>query len=102
MLCSAWLNFPLRVRTISEAHPVFLPRTVPFCRFHRQTKVVNSPVMSTSPYRAHSGRQYASDEEIPTVAAEDVSAEPAFDQMSWAETRDVQGVADEGGRQVLG
>jgi hypothetical protein len=58
--------------------------------------------MSTSPYRAHSGRQYASDEEIPTVAAEDVSAEPAFDQMSWAETRDVQGVADEGGRQVLG
>jgi hypothetical protein len=58
--------------------------------------------MSTSPYRAHHdpNRDYV--EDIPTVEGEEVHAEPQFDRLSWAEIRDVHGVASEGGRQVLG
>src|SRR5688572_6212518 len=59
--------------------------------------------MSSNPYRAH-GNRYPDDQEehIPTVEGEEVHAEPSFDRMSWAEIRDVHGVATEGGRQVLG
>ncbi len=58
--------------------------------------------MSTSPYRAHGDRYPSDPEDIPTVEGEEVHAEPRFDRMSWAEIRDVHGVASEGGRQVLG
>ena len=60
--------------------------------------------MSTNPFRAH-GNRYPDDsheEHIPTVEGEEVHSEPGFDRMSWAEIRDVHGVATEGGRQVLG
>src|SRR5688572_683227 len=59
--------------------------------------------MSTNPYRAQ-GNRYPEDpaEEVPLVEGEEVHAEPGFDRMSWAEVRDVHGVATEGGRQVLG
>ncbi|HEY0627776.1 MAG TPA: hypothetical protein VGD23_00445 [Sphingomicrobium sp.] len=59
--------------------------------------------MSTNPFRAH-GNRYPEDpaEEVPLVEGEEVQAEPGFDRMSWAEIREVQGVASEGGRQVLG
>jgi hypothetical protein len=60
-------------------------------------------VMSTNPYRAQ-GSRYPDDreEQIPAVEGEEVHSGPSFDQMSWAEIRDVHGVATEGGRQVLG
>ena len=59
--------------------------------------------MSTNPYRAQ-GNRYPDDldEAVPMVEGEEVHAEPNFDRMSWAEIRDVHGVATEGGRQVLG
>ena len=59
--------------------------------------------MSTNPYRAQ-GNRYPKDpaEEVPLVEGEEVHAEPQFDRVSWAEIRDVHGVASEGGRQVLG
>ena len=59
--------------------------------------------MSTNPYRAQ-GNRYADDQEIPVpaIASEQVQSEPGFSRMDWAEIRDVQGVASEGGRQVLG
>ena len=60
--------------------------------------------MSSHPFRAH-GNRYPDDgpvEHIPTVEGEEVSSDPGFDQMGWAEIRDVHGVASEGGRQVLG
>jgi uncharacterized phage infection (PIP) family protein YhgE len=58
--------------------------------------------MSTSPHRAQHDPQYGREEEIPMVEGEEVQSEPRFDRMSWAEIRDVHGVATEGGRQVLG
>ena len=58
--------------------------------------------MSISPHRAQHDPQLDREEEIPTVEGEEVHAEPRFDRMSWAEIRDVHGVATEGGRQVLG
>ena len=60
------------------------------------------PVMSTSPHRAAYGPYLGTEEEIPTIEGEEVHGEPSFDRMSWAEIRDVHGVASEGGRQVLG
>jgi hypothetical protein len=59
--------------------------------------------MSTNPYRAQGGR-YLDDQEdqVPVVGGEEVYSEPSFSPMDWAEIRDVQGVASEGGRQVLG
>ncbi|HXG81349.1 MAG TPA: hypothetical protein VNJ05_06070 [Sphingomicrobium sp.] len=59
--------------------------------------------MSTNPFRAHGDRYpYDPEDQIPTVEGEEVHSEPQFDRMSWAEIRDVHGVATEGGRQVLG
>ena len=58
--------------------------------------------MSTSPHRAQHDPRYGHEEEIPMVEGEEVHAEPGFDRMSWEEIREVQGVATEGGRQVLG
>ena len=58
--------------------------------------------MSTSPHRAHYDPNRGYEEEIPTVEGEEVHSEPRFDRLSWAEIRDVHGVATEGGRQVLG
>jgi hypothetical protein len=58
--------------------------------------------MSISPHRAQHDPHLSHEEEIPTVEGEEVHAEPRFDRMSWAEIRDVHGVATEGGRQVLG
>jgi hypothetical protein len=57
--------------------------------------------MTTNPFRAQ-GIRYPYDEEVPVVEGEEVQAEQSFDRMSWSETRDVHGVATEGGRQVLG
>jgi hypothetical protein len=59
--------------------------------------------MSTNPFRAQ-GNRYADDshDQVPLVEGEEVHAEPSFDRMSWAETREVHGIASEGGRQVLG
>jgi hypothetical protein len=67
------------------------------------TKVVNSAIMSTNPYRAQ-GNRYVDDQEIPVpvIEGEEVQSEPGFSRMDWAEIRDVHGVASEGGRQVLG
>ncbi len=58
--------------------------------------------MSTIPHRAQHDPRYGHEDDIPTVEGEEVHAEPSFDRMSWAEIRDVHGVATEGGRQVLG
>jgi hypothetical protein len=58
--------------------------------------------MSISPHRARSDPHYGPEEQIPTVEGEEVHAEPSFDRMSWAEIRDLHGVASEGGRMVLG
>jgi uncharacterized phage infection (PIP) family protein YhgE len=59
--------------------------------------------MSTNPFRAQ-GNRYPDDleDQVPLVEGEEVPAEPRFDRMSWAEIRDLHGVASEGGRQVLG
>jgi hypothetical protein len=67
-----------------------------------KTKVVNSMVMSISPRRAQHDPHPGHEDDIPTVEGEEVHHEPRFDRMSWAEIRDVHGVASEGGRQVLG
>ena len=46
-------NFPLKPTAIGQAGTqISSLRTVPICRFPLETKVVNSPVMSTSPHRA--------------------------------------------------
>ena len=58
--------------------------------------------MSTSPHRAQHDPLHVSEEEVPTIEADTVDAEGQFDRMSWAEMRDIQGVASEGGRMVLG
>lgn len=58
--------------------------------------------MSTSPHRARYDPNRGYEEDIPTVEGEEVHAEPQFDRLSWAEIRDVHGVATEGGRRVLG
>ena len=58
--------------------------------------------MSTSPHRAQHEPLHDQVEEIPTVEGEEVYGGPNFDRMSWAETRDIHGIASEGGRQVLG
>ena len=58
--------------------------------------------MSISPHRAQHDPYLGQEEEIPTVEGEEVHGESRFDRMSWAEIRDVHGVATEGGRQVLG
>src|SRR5215217_4125550 len=58
--------------------------------------------MTTNPFRAQGNRYPYDEEEVPTVEAQEVQAEQTFDRMSWSETRDVHGVATEGGRQVLG
>jgi len=59
--------------------------------------------MSTNPYRAQ-GSRYLNDQEdqVPLVQGEEGQSEQNFGRMEWAEIRDVQGVASEGGRQVLG
>ena len=59
--------------------------------------------MSTNPYRAQ-GSRYPEDsaEPVPLVEGEEVHPAPQFDRLSWSEIRDIQGVASEGGRQVLG
>ena len=58
--------------------------------------------MSTNPFRAQ-GNRYADDQqdEVPVVESEEVHSGPDFG-MDWAEIRDVQGAASEGGRKVLG
>jgi len=67
------------------------------------TKVVNSPIMSTNPYRAQGNRfPEDRDDQIPVIEGEEVRSEPGFSRMDWAEIRDVHGVASEGGRLVLG
>ncbi len=58
--------------------------------------------MSISPHRAHGDPNYGVEEQIPTIEGEEIAAESSFDRMSWAETRDLHGVASEGGRMVLG
>ena len=58
--------------------------------------------MSNSPHRAHSDPTYGIEEQIPTVEGEEIHSESSFDRMSWAETRELHGVAGEGGRMVLG
>ena len=58
--------------------------------------------MSTSPHRAQHEPLHSQVEEIPTIEGEEVFGGPSFDRMSWAETRDLHGIATEGGRQVLG
>jgi len=59
--------------------------------------------MSTNPFRAQ-GNRYPDDREdqVPIVEDEVVGSESGFGQMDWAEIRDIQGAASEGGRQVLG
>jgi len=59
--------------------------------------------MSTNPFRAQ-GNRYPDDREdqVPIVEDEVVGSESGFGQMDWAEIRDIQGSASEGGRQVLG
>src|SRR5688500_2354497 len=59
--------------------------------------------MSTNPFRAQ-GNRYPDDleDQVPLVEGEEVHAQPKFDRMSWSEIRDLNGVASEGGRQVLG
>ncbi|MFL6778982.1 MAG: hypothetical protein ACJ8E8_08080 [Sphingomicrobium sp.] len=58
--------------------------------------------MSISPHRAQHDPRYGREDQVPTVEGEEAQAESSFDRMSWAEVRDVHGVATEGGRQVLG
>ena len=58
--------------------------------------------MSTSPYRAQQDPAPSSEQFVPMDAGASDHPEPQFDQMSWAEVRDVHGVATEGGRMVLG
>jgi len=57
--------------------------------------------MSISPHRAQSDPNYGI-EELVLTEREEVQAEPPFDCLSWAETRDLHGVASEGARMVLG
>ena len=57
--------------------------------------------MSTNPNRVQHD-PYGHEEDIPMVEGEEVHGEPSFDRMSWAEVREVHGIATEGGRQVLG
>jgi hypothetical protein len=58
--------------------------------------------MSTSPHPIRSDPKFGQQVDVPMVEGEGVQSEPQFDQTSWAEIRDVHGVATEGGRQVLG
>jgi predicted nucleic acid-binding Zn-ribbon protein len=58
--------------------------------------------MSISPHRASIDPQPYEHEEVPVAQGEQNQAEPRFDRMSWAETRDINDVASEGARQVLG
>ena len=58
--------------------------------------------MSTSPHRAQHEPLHDQMDEIPTVEGEEVYGGPRFDRASWAETRDLHGIATEGGRMVLG
>jgi hypothetical protein len=59
--------------------------------------------MSTNPFRAQ-GNRYPDDQEDqrPLIEREEVHSEPGFNSSDWAEIRDIQGAASEGGRQVLG
>ena len=57
--------------------------------------------MSTSPHRAQHDPHYDREVEIP-VGGELPQSGAGFDPTSWAEVRDVHGVATEGGRQILG
>jgi hypothetical protein len=59
--------------------------------------------MSTNPFRAQ-GNRYPDDQEDqrPLIEREEVHREPGFNNSDWAEIRDIQGAASEGGRQVLG
>jgi hypothetical protein len=58
--------------------------------------------MSISPHRAQHDPRYGHEEEISKAEGQEAHADPGFDPLSWAEIRDVHGVASEGGRQVLG
>jgi hypothetical protein len=58
--------------------------------------------MSTSPHRAQHEPLHDQVEVIPTVEGEEVHDGTSFDRLSWAETRDLHGIASEGGRMVLG
>ena len=59
--------------------------------------------MSTNPYRAQ-GSRYLDDrqDQVPVVEGEQGHSEPSFSRTDWAEIREVEGAASEGGRQVLG
>ena len=60
--------------------------------------------MSSHPFRAR-GNRYpddSQDQPVPATEGDQLYSEPDFDRASWAEIRDVHGVATEGGRQVLG
>ena len=58
--------------------------------------------MSNSPHRAQHEPLHDQVEDIPTIEGNEVNGGQGFDSMSWAETRDIHGIATEGGRQVLG
>ena len=59
--------------------------------------------MTSSSYRVYrDSHRYGQEPEVPVIEGEKTREEQQFDQMSWTETRDIHGVASEGGRQVLG
>ncbi len=58
--------------------------------------------MSISPHRAPHDPHFGHDEEVSKIEAVPEQQEPGFDRNSWAESRELDSIAAEGGRQVLG
>lgn len=65
-------------------------------------KLVNSPIMTSSPHYAPRQTQSADDIVVPVIEGEEILVDSQFDQQSWSATRLEEGVAPAGARMVLG
>lgn len=65
-------------------------------------KLVNSPIMTSSPHYAPRQPEAVEADAVPVIEGEEILAEPLFDHRGWEETRIEDGVAPAGARMVLG